>query len=59
MALAVDGRDRIYVLWNANRKRLDPQRVYFTRSTDRGATWSAETNSYVGPGNVWYARSTN
>ncbi len=40
MALAVDGRDRVYVLWNANRQRFAPQRLYFARSTDRGATWS-------------------
>jgi len=40
MALDVDAADRVYVLWNANRVKFGPQRVYFARSTDNGATWS-------------------
>jgi hypothetical protein len=58
MGLAVDGRDRIYVLWNGNRKRLDPQRLYFARSADRGATWSRPVDvsgAPVGANNVFPA----
>jgi hypothetical protein len=39
MALAVDGRDRVYVLWNANREPYAPTRLYFARSLDGGKTW--------------------
>ena len=39
MALAVDGRDRVYVLWNANREPYAPTRLYFVRSLDGGKTW--------------------
>ena len=40
MALAIDARDRIYVLWDAASVKYGVQRMYFARSTDRGATWS-------------------
>ncbi len=40
MALGIDGADRVYVLWQANRVKYGPQRLFFARSTD-GAHWSA------------------
>ena len=40
MAIGVDDLDRVYVLWNANRVRFGPNRLFFARSTDGGATWS-------------------
>jgi hypothetical protein len=40
MALGVDGSDRVYVLWNANRVKSGPQRLFFKSSTD-GVNWSA------------------
>jgi hypothetical protein len=40
MALGVDGADRVYVLWNANRVKYGPQRMYFARSIDGASTWS-------------------
>jgi hypothetical protein len=40
MALAIDARDRIYVLWDAASAKYGVQRMYFARSIDRGATWS-------------------
>jgi BNR repeat-like domain len=41
MALDVDENGAVYVLWNANATKYTPQRMYFARSTDGGATWSA------------------
>ncbi|MGI8871801.1 MAG: exo-alpha-sialidase [Candidatus Limnocylindria bacterium] len=40
MALAVDGRDNVYLLWNANRRPGAPQRLYFARSTNHGVSWT-------------------
>jgi len=39
MALDVDDADNVYVLWDANRVKYGPQRMYFARSTD-GRHWS-------------------
>jgi len=40
MALGLDASDRVYVLWNANRVKYGPQRLFFKSSTD-GVNWSA------------------
>src|SRR5256714_2559540 len=40
MALGVDANDRVYVLWGAAHSASGRARMYFARSTDRGATWS-------------------
>jgi hypothetical protein len=39
IALAVDGANTVYALWNANRERYGPQRMFFARSTD-GEHWT-------------------
>ncbi len=39
-ALAVDGKNRVYALWNANDTKYGPNRTLFSRSNDNGATWS-------------------
>ena len=44
MALDVDDAGVVYVLWNANSSRRAPQRVYFSRSTNGGQTWSAKAS---------------
>lgn len=41
MALGVDANAVVHVLWNANRSKDAPQRIYYARSTDGAATWSA------------------
>jgi hypothetical protein len=41
MALGVDAADRVYVLWHANQVASAPERMYFARSADGGAHWSA------------------
>jgi hypothetical protein len=41
MAIGVDDEDGVYVLWNANREKYGPNRLFFARSTDGGAAWSS------------------
>lgn len=40
MAMASDANGRIYVLYNSNKKREGPHRLYLRYSNDSGATWS-------------------
>jgi hypothetical protein len=49
MALDVDDQDNVYVLWNGNTVKFGPQRMYFARSTDHGATWSAPVDVSLAP----------
>jgi hypothetical protein len=49
MALGVDASDRVYVLWNANRVKYGPQRVYFARSIDGAQSWSAAQDVSLAP----------
>ncbi|MEX2464974.1 MAG: sialidase family protein [Gaiellaceae bacterium] len=39
MALAVDARDRVYVLWDAAREKYGVQRLFFARSLNGGGSW--------------------
>jgi hypothetical protein len=51
MAIGVDDEDGVYVLWNANRTRFGPNRMYFSRSTDGGEHWSTPVDvSLASPG---------
>jgi hypothetical protein len=49
MALDVDDQDNVYVLWNANSVKYGPQRMYFARSTDHGASWSTAVDVSLAP----------
>lgn len=49
MALAVDARDAVYVLWNANAVTGTPSRIYFARSTDGGTSWSPRVDVSLAP----------
>jgi len=40
MTVAVDARDRVYVLYNASDTKYGKSRMWFRRSTDGGVTWS-------------------
>ena len=48
-ALAIDGADNLYLLYNANRVAYDSDRMFFSRSTDRGTTWSAPADVSLAP----------
>jgi hypothetical protein len=49
MALGVDGKDRVYVAWDAAHTSSGIQRLYFARSTDGGASWSAARDVSLAP----------
>jgi BNR repeat-like domain len=49
MALGVDNQHNVYVLWNANSVKFGPQRMFFARSTNHGATWSAPVDVSLAP----------
>ncbi|MGH2417134.1 MAG: sialidase family protein [Candidatus Limnocylindria bacterium] len=49
MAIGVDDADGVYVLWNANSARFAPNRLFFARSTDAGATWSDPLDVSLAP----------
>jgi hypothetical protein len=49
MALGVDAAGTVYVLWNANDEPYTPQRMYFSRSLDHGATWSPRVDVSAAP----------
>jgi hypothetical protein len=58
MAIGVDDEDLVYVLWNANKVRFGPQRMYFARSADGGETWSTAVDvspAPIGTNNVFPA----
>ncbi|MBI4171661.1 MAG: exo-alpha-sialidase, partial [Actinobacteria bacterium] len=49
MALAVDGLDRVYVLYNDSDVKFGVQRMYFRRSEAGGATWSPRREVSLAP----------
>lgn len=49
MAIGVDAQDRVYVLWNANRVKYGPQRMFFARSVDGALTWSTPLDVSLAP----------
>ena len=49
MALAVDGLDRVYVLYNATGTSSGVGRMLFTRSSDGGTTWAPPTDVSLAP----------
>jgi hypothetical protein len=52
MAIGVDDANRVYVLWNANRARYAPNRLFFARSTDQGVTWTDRADVSPAPSGV-------
>jgi hypothetical protein len=49
MALGIDAKDRIYVLWDAAHSSSGIQRLYFGRSVDGAATWSPAVDVSLAP----------
>jgi hypothetical protein len=51
MVMASDEAGNVYVVWNSNSVDFGPSRMYFSKSTDSGATWSNKVDvSTAGPG---------
>jgi BNR repeat-like domain len=49
--IAADAGDTLYLLWNAGAADMGPERIYFARSADGGATWSSRQDvSTAAPG---------
>src|SRR5262249_33802394 len=57
VTLASDAKGTLYALWNAGPKDQDkaPERIYFAKSTDGGATLSAKSDVASAPGGVQHA----
>jgi hypothetical protein len=49
MALGVDAKDRVYVVWDAAHSSSGIQRLYFARSVDGAATWSPAVDVSLAP----------
>ena len=55
MTMASDAAGTLYALWNAGLIDKGPERIYFAKSTDRGATWSAKVEVSTAPAGVAHA----
>jgi Neuraminidase (sialidase) len=49
MTLASDAAGTLYALWNANSVDKGPNRIYFSKSTDGGVTWSPQADVSTAP----------
>jgi hypothetical protein len=49
MTVAVDAKDRVYVLYNASDSKYGLNRMYFRSSDDGGRTWSARQDVSAAP----------
>ena len=47
--MSSDSAGTLYVLWNAGAVDKGPERIYFAKSTDSGATWSAKQDVSSAP----------
>lgn len=52
VTVAVDRGGTVYALWNAGVQDKAPERVFFSRSTNAGATWSAPAQVSTAPAGV-------
>src|SRR6185436_18218417 len=49
MVMASDANGVLYILWNAGSTAAGPERVYFSKSTNGGNTWSAKVDVSTAP----------
>ena len=49
MVMTSDANGAVYVLWNSGASPGAPGRIYFSKSTDNGDTWSAKTDVSTAP----------
>jgi hypothetical protein len=55
MTMTSDAAGTLYALWNAGAVDKGPERIYFAKSTDAGATWSAKVDVSLAPDGVHHA----
>ncbi len=57
ISMAVGSDDTVYILWNATVDQTDyaPERIYFAKSTDHGATYSIRQDVSLAPQGVEHA----
>jgi hypothetical protein len=55
MTMTSDASDNLYALWNAGSTPRGPERIYFSKSTDGGATWSARLDVSLAPAGTHHA----
>jgi hypothetical protein len=55
MTLASDAAGTLYALWNASAVDRGPARIYFAKSTNGGATWSARAEVSAAPASADHA----
>jgi len=49
ITMTSDAAGMLYTLWNAGTVDKGPERIYFAKSTDAGATWSAKVDVSAAP----------
>lgn len=55
LTLTSDSAGTVYALWNAGSVAKGPERIYFSRSTDGGNTWSAKADVSLAPAGTHHA----
>jgi hypothetical protein len=55
MTMTSDTSGNLYTLWNAGSSPRGPERIYFSKSTDGGATWSAKQDVSLAPAGAHHA----
>jgi hypothetical protein len=55
IAMASDANGTLYALWNSGTVDKGPERIYFARSTNGGATWSAKADVSTAPAGASHA----
>jgi hypothetical protein len=55
VTLASDAAGTLYAMWNAGTVDQGPERIFFARSTDAGATWSAKMDVSLAPVGINHA----
>ena len=55
ITMTSDAAGTLYALWNAGLIDKGPERIYFAKSTDGGATWSAKVEVSTAPAGVAHA----
>ena len=55
MTMTSDASGNLYTLWNAGSTAKGPERIYFSKSTDGGNTWSTKADISLAPSGTHHA----